>query len=82
MATGPPDPAEPVATGNRLSIIGIVCGALAVIIPIVFGPPSLILGVLARKRHERLANVALVVALVGILVGLILGFIVVNARNS
>lgn len=82
MTSAPHDPAEPEIPSNTLSIIGIVSGVLAAIVPILFGPPGLILGGLARRRHERLANVALIVSTVGILVGLTLGVIVVLRARS
>ena len=71
----PNDPARPVSPSNTISIIGIVAGALALLLPIVFGPAGLILGVMARTRNERLANVALLRAAVGMVVGLLVAFL-------
>ena len=71
----PNEPAKPVSPSNTISIIGIVAGALALLLPIVFGPAGLILGVMARTRNERLANVALLLAAVGMVVGLLVAFL-------
>ncbi len=71
----PNDPARPVSPSNTYSIIGIVAGALALLLPIVFGPAGLILGVMARTRNERLANVALLLAAIGMVVGLLVTFL-------
>ena len=65
---------------HTFSIIGIVAGALALMLPIVFGPAGLILGVMARTRNERLANVALVLAAIGMLVGLLVAFLAGGSR--
>ena len=65
--------------GNTLSIIGIVCGVVAVIfLPILFGPAGIILGVIGRTRHERLSTIAIVVAVVGMIVGFILSYVVMK----
>ena len=69
----PNPPAKPASPSNTFSIIGIA--ALALLLPIVFGPPGLILGVMARTRNERLANVALLLAAVGMVVGLLVAFL-------
>ena len=71
----PNEPAKPVSPSNTISIIGIVAGALALLLPIVFGPAGLILGVMARTRNERLANVALLLAAVGMVLGLLVAFL-------
>jgi uncharacterized protein YacL len=75
MTHHPNEPAKPVSPSNTISIIGIVAGALALLLPIVFGPAGLILGVMARTRNERLANVALLLAAVGMVVGLLVAFL-------
>ncbi|KUH39829.1 MULTISPECIES: hypothetical protein [Streptomyces] len=69
------------ATGNVLSIVAIVLGAVALIfLPIVFGVIGLVLAIIAKVvRHERLATVALVVSAVGLVGGMILGALVVSA---
>ncbi|HET7385860.1 MAG TPA: DUF2510 domain-containing protein [Nocardioidaceae bacterium] len=86
-AAGPANPAYPAAPypaggyaqspSNTLSIIGIVCGAVAfVFCPILFGPAGLVLGGIGRSKGERLATVALVVSGLGLVVGIILGVVV------
>lgn len=82
MTTPAPAPAPARATGNTLSIIGIVCGVVAIIIlPIVFGPAGLVLGFIARSKGERLSTVAIIVAAVGMVLGFLLGYLVWNANN-
>ena len=76
----PNQPAKPVSPSNTFSIIGIVAGARALILPIVFGPAGLILGAMARTRNERLANVALVLAAIGMFVGLLVAFLAGGSR--
>ena len=75
MTHHPNEPAKPVSPSNTISIIGIVAGALALLLPIVFGPAGLILGVMARTRNERLANRALLLAASCMLVGLLVAFL-------
>ncbi len=68
--------AQPQRAGNGLSIAGIICGALALLIlPIVLGPAGLILGAIAKSRGEPKANIALIVAGVGMVGGFIIGFV-------
>jgi hypothetical protein len=65
--------------GNTLSIIGIVCGVVAVLfLPIVFGPVGIILGIIGKTRNEKLSTIAIVVAVVGMVAGFILGAVVMN----
>lgn len=72
-------PQAPSATGNTLSIIGIVCGVLAVLfLPIVFGPIGIVLGIIARTKGERLATIAIIVAAAGMVLGFILGAIILS----
>ncbi len=79
----PDETAKPVSTSNTLSIIGIVCGAIAfVFLPIVLGPAGLVLGGVAKGRNERLANVALIVSGLGLVVGLVLGYIVFKSTRG
>ena len=67
------------ARGNTLSIIAIVCGVIAVLIlPIVFGPVGIVLGVIGKTRHEKLSTIAIVVAAAGMVIGFILGAIIMN----
>ena len=75
-------PAPTQTTGNTLSIIGIVCGVLAVLIlPIVFGPAGLVLGFIGRSKGERLSTIAIIVAAVGMVLGLVLGYLILNSNN-
>ncbi|MGH3444969.1 MAG: DUF2510 domain-containing protein [Nocardioidaceae bacterium] len=70
-----PYPAQ--STSNTLSIIGIVCGAVAFLFcPILFGPAGLVLGGIGKSKGERLSTVALVVSGLGLVVGIILGVLV------
>ena len=80
MTTQPTGPAEPAAPSNALSILAGVAGAFALVIPIVFGPAGVILGVMARSRRERLANVGLLLAALGMAIGLIVTFLVAGNR--
>jgi uncharacterized protein YacL len=83
MTMQPDGTAKPVSTSNTLSIIGIVCGAIAFLfLPIILGPAGLILGAVARSRNERLANVALIVSALGLVVGLILGYLVFKSTRG
>ena len=76
-----PQPAT-TSSSNVLSIIGIVCGVLAVLVyPILFGPVGLIFGGIAKSKGERLSTVALVVAGVGMVIGVVVGALLYNANN-
>ncbi len=64
-------------SGNTFSIIAIVLGAVGfILIPILLGPASIILAVIAKTKKEKLANVALAVGILGTVMGMILGAIV------
>lgn len=70
------------ARGNTLSIIGVVCGAVAFLfLPIVLGPVGLVLGFVARSKGERLANVAIIVSALGLIVGMVLGYLVFTSTT-
>jgi hypothetical protein len=70
-------PVVPTQTSNVLSIIGIVCGAIAFLFfPILLGPAGIILGVIGLTRKERLAWVATAVSAAGLIIGMILGMLV------
>lgn len=79
-------PLEPVqaeqrggATSNVLSILAIVSGVIAVLIlPIIFGPIGIVLGIVAKVRHERLSTIAIIVAVVGMILGFALAALVVS----
>lgn len=64
--------------GRNLAIAGIVSGAVSfLVIPILFGPLGVLLGVLGLARGERrLGTVAVVVSVLGLVVGFILSFLV------
>ena len=76
----PNEQASPTSPRNTFSIIGIVAGALALLLPIVFGPAGLILGVMARTRNERLANGRCSLPRSGMLVGLLVAFLGSGSR--
>lgn len=67
---------------NTFSIIAIVLGGISfLLLPIVLGPASIILAVIAKNKKEKLANVALAVGILGTLVGMVLGYIVGSAMG-
>ena len=62
---------------SPFSVIAIILGGLSFLLfPIVFGPAAIILAVIAKKKGESLANVALTVGIVGAVSGMIIGAIV------
>ncbi len=67
-----------------MAIAGIVSGAISfLIIPILFGPLGILLGILGLARGERrLGTIALVVSVVGLVVGFILSFLVLYASGT
>ena len=64
--------------GRNLAIAGIVSGAVSfLVIPILFGPLGVLLGILGLARGERrLGTIAIVVSVLGLVVGFILSFLV------
>ena len=64
--------------GRNLAIAGIVFGAISfLIIPILFGPLGVLLGILGLARGERrLGTIAIVMSVLGLVVGFILSFLV------
>jgi hypothetical protein len=64
--------------GRNLAIAGIVSGAISfLVIPILFGPLGVLLGILGLARGERrLGTIAIVVSVLGLVVGFILSFLV------
>ena len=67
------------ARGNTLSIIAIICGVVAVILlPIVFGPVGIVLGIIGKTRNEKLSTIAIAVAVVGMIAGFVLGYLVMK----
>ena len=65
--------------GRNLAITGIVSGAVSfLVVPILFGPLGVLLGILGLARGERrLGTIAIVVSVLGLVVGFILSFLVV-----
>jgi hypothetical protein len=80
---GPPEPSyspedHPVrGRGRNLAIAGTVSGAISfLVIPILFGPLGILLGILGLARGERrLGTIAVVVCVLGLVVGFILSFL-------
>ena len=73
----PPPHAWPVErSGNGYSTAGILCGVLALIVPIVFGPISLILAAVGRSRSENRAVIAFVASGLGFFLGILLNLVV------
>jgi hypothetical protein len=65
---------------NGLSIVAIVCGAVAfLLLPVVFGPIAIITGAVAWVRGERLGPVGVAVGVCGLIVGMFLGAVVWSA---
>jgi hypothetical protein len=63
-----------------LSIVAIVCGAVAfLLLPVVFGPIAIITGAVAWVRGERLGPVGVAVGICGLIVGMIIGAVVWSA---
>jgi len=61
------------------AITGIVCGVLALVVPIVFGPAGIVLGIVARvKGAGTISTVAIAVSAVLLVVGLIAGAILTS----
>ena len=62
---------------SPFSVIALILGGLSFLLfPILFGPAAIILAVIAKKKGESLANVALTVGIVGAVSGMIIGAIV------
>jgi uncharacterized membrane protein len=58
---------------NIFSIFAIVLGAINVLLgPIPFGPPAIILGVVALVKKERLAPIGLTVGILGTVLGTVI----------
>lgn len=84
----PPQYGTPYAPGqdvpnesNTLSIIGIVCGAIAFLFcPPLFGLAGLILGGIALSKKERLAPWALGVSGAGLVLGMVIGALLLRSN--
>lgn len=82
----PTDPQtnQPVAAkpSNLFSILGIVFGAVAVLLaPIIFGVAAIVLAAIAINKKEPRSKIAMIVAVAGTVVGLVLNVILYNAMN-
>lgn len=67
----------PPKSSSTFSVIAIVLGGISfLVLPILLGPASIILAVIAKTKNEKLANVALAVAILGTVIGMILGAII------
>ena len=76
MSTNP----VPSQNSNALSILAIIFGGISVLIlPILFGPIGIVLGIIAKTRKERLSTVGLIISIVGPVIGAILGLLVFAA---
>ena len=65
------------STSNTFSILAIVLGGLALLVlPIVFGPAAIILGVVGITKKEKLAPIGLTVGILGMVVGTFIGALV------
>jgi hypothetical protein len=64
-------------SSNTFSIMAIVLGGVALLIlPIVFGPAAIILGVVGLTKKEKLAPVGITVGILGMLVGMFIGALI------
>jgi hypothetical protein len=60
---------------NVLSIVGIVCGAVGILLfPIIIGVAGIVCAVIAKARKEKLSTVALGVSIGGTVLGFALGY--------
>jgi len=65
------------SSSNTFSILAIVLGGLALLVlPIVFGPAAIILGVIGITKKEKLAPIGLTVGILGMLVGMFVGAVI------
>jgi hypothetical protein len=65
------------------SILGFVFGGLALLIlPIVFGPIGIVLGIIGHTKGEPLGKWAAIVAGVLMVVGMLLGFLVFTSMRG
>lgn len=80
--TGMQNPYAEQKPSNTLSIIGIVCGAIAFLFcPFILGIAGLVLGGVAKSKNEPLANVALIVSGLGLVGGIIISVVVLNSMG-
>jgi len=69
--------------GNTLSIIGIVCGVLALLVcPPLFGIAGIVLGAIGLSRKESLGWWAIGASVAGLVLGLVLSVLVIGAMDG
>ncbi len=77
MSYDPQGHSPQASTSNVFSTLGIVFGAIGLlIIPFLFGGVGVIMAIIAKSKKESRANIALAVSLVGLIGGMIIGAIV------
>lgn len=65
---------------RKWAIAGMVCGILALLVPILFGPAGIILGFVGRSKGAgRIANIAIIVSIVVMVVGFIANALLMSA---
>jgi hypothetical protein len=65
------------SSSNTFSILAIILGGLALLVlPIVFGPAAIILGVIGITKKEKLAPIGLTVGILGMVVGMFIGALI------
>lgn len=68
---------------RKWAIAGIVCGILALLVPILFGPAGIILGIVGRSKGAgRIATIAIIVSIVVMIVGFIANAVVMSAMGG
>jgi hypothetical protein len=68
------------SSSNTFSILAIILGGLALLVlPIVFGPAAIILGVIGITKKEKLAPIGLTVGILGMVVGIFIGALIAMA---
>lgn len=69
--------------GNTLSIIGIVCGAIAfVLCPPLFGIAGIVLGSIGLSRQESLGWWAIGVSVAGLVFGMVIGMLLFSVTGG
>lgn len=68
---------------RKWAIAGIVCGVLALLIPILFGPAGIILGFVARSKGAgRIATIAIIFSIVVMVLGFIANALLMSAMGG
>ena len=70
--------------GRMYGIIGIVCGAISILLfPPLFGAAGIILGIVAKNKGENsLGLTTIILSAVFMVIGMILGVVVWSLQNS